>query len=87
MAKGLHGTNAGTAREKAQREGVKKQLDKATAIVFLATDDVKTRGVERRGEAISSVVYCVLRGERDWRYRFFLNDKGEVADFSSEPVD
>ena len=87
MAKGLRSTNAGTAREKAQREGVRKLLEKATGFVFLATDDVKTRGVERRGEAISSIVYCALRGERDWRYRFALNDKGEVADFSAEPVD
>ena len=87
MAKGLRGTHAGTAREKAQREGVRKQLEKATAFVFLATDDVTSRGLERRGEAISSVVYCALRGERDRRYRFFLNAGGEVADFSSEPVD
>ena len=87
MAKGLRGTHAGTAREKAQREGVRKQLEKETAFVFLASDDVNSRSLERRGEAISSVVYCALRGERDRRYRFFLNDKGEVADFSSEPVD
>ena len=87
MAKGLRGTHAGTAREKAQREGVQKQLEKATGFAFLAQDDVKARGLERRGDAISSVVYCVLRSERDRRYRFFLNDQGEVADFSSEPVD
>ncbi len=87
MAKGLRGTNAGTAREKAQREGVRKQLEKATGFAFLAKDEVKGRGLERRGEAISTVVYCVLRGERDRRYRFFLNEKGEVADAVSEPVD
>ena len=87
MAKGLRATNAGTVREKAQREGVKTQLEKATGFSFLAQDDVKARGLERRGEAISRIVYCALRGERDRRYRFFLNDTGEVADFSSEPVD
>jgi hypothetical protein len=42
---------------------------------------------ERRGEAISTVVFYFMPGERDRRYRFFLNGKGEVADFSSEPVD
>jgi CubicO group peptidase (beta-lactamase class C family) len=87
MAKGLRATNAGTAREKAQRDGVKKQLDKATGFAFLAQDDVKARGLERRGEAIGTIVYCALRGERDRRYRFFLNGSGEIADFSSEPVD
>ena len=44
-------------------------------------------GVERRGEKISRVVFYFMPGERDRRYRFFLNDKGEVADFSSEQVD
>jgi CubicO group peptidase (beta-lactamase class C family) len=87
MASGLKGTHAGTARETAQREGVRKQLAKATGFVFLAEDDEKGRGLERRGETISAVVYCSMPGERDRRYRFFLNDRGEVADFSSEPVD
>jgi len=87
MAKGLRGTNAATAREKAQREGVQKQLARATGFVFLAEDDEKGRGLERRGETIRTVVYYSLPGERDRRYRFFLNDEGEVADFSSEPVD
>jgi hypothetical protein len=59
----------------------------ATGFTFLAEDDVKGRGVERRGETISTVVFCFMPGERDSRYRFFLNAKGEVADFSSEPVD
>lgn len=50
-------------------------------------DDVKARGIELRGQTISAVVFCFMPGERDLRYRFFLNDKGEVADFSSEMVD
>jgi hypothetical protein len=50
-------------REKAQRDGVKKQLDKATGFAFLAQDDVKARGLERRGEAIGTV-YCALVRER-----------------------
>jgi CubicO group peptidase (beta-lactamase class C family) len=88
MAKGLRGTHAGTAREKSSRDSVGKQLEQATAFVYLATDDVNGRGLERRGEPMRSIVYCGLRGgERERRYRFFLNDKGEVSDFSSEPVD
>jgi CubicO group peptidase (beta-lactamase class C family) len=87
MAKGLRATNAGTAREKAGRESVSKQLAKATGFAFLAEDDEKGRGLERRGEAITTVVYYSMLGERDLRYRFFLNDQGEVASFSSEPVD
>ena len=87
MAKGLRTTNAGTAREKADRERVSKQLAKATGFAFLAEDDERGRGLERLGETISTTVYYSLAGARDLRYRFFLNDKGEVATFSSEPVD
>ena len=87
MAQGLRSTNAGTAREKAGREYLQKQLATATGFAFLAEDDVKGRGVERRGEAIRTVVFYFMPGERDRRYRFFLDDKGDVADFSAEPID
>jgi hypothetical protein len=33
------------------------------------------------------VVFYSMPGERDRRYRFLLNDQGEVADFSTEMVD
>jgi CubicO group peptidase (beta-lactamase class C family) len=87
MAHGLRSTNAGTAREQAGREDLQKQLAAATGFMFLAADDLKGRGIERRGETISRVVFYFMPGEYDRRYRFFLNDKGEVADFSSEVVD
>ena len=87
MAKGLRSTNAGTAREKAGREQLQKQLATATGFTFLAEDDMKGLGIERRGEAISKIVFCYVPGERDRRYRFFLNAKNEVADFSSDAVD
>jgi len=87
MAKGLRSTSAGTAREKAGREELQAQLATATGFTFLAEDDVEGRGIERRGETISRVVFNFMPGEHDRRYRFFLNDKGEVADFSSERVD
>ena len=87
MAQGLRSTNAGTAREKASREDLQKQLATATDFRFLAADDVKGRGIELRGETISTVVFYFMPGERDSRYRFFLNDKGEVADFTTAAVD
>ena len=87
MAQGLRSTNAGTAREKAGREDLRDQLGTATGFTFLAEDDVTGRGIEHRGETISHVVFYFMHGEQDRRYRFLLNDKGEVADFSSELVD
>jgi CubicO group peptidase (beta-lactamase class C family) len=88
MAKGLRGTHAGTAREKRSRETVGKQLAAAKEFTFLALDDVSSRGLERRGDPVAAVAYYSLRGgERDYRYRFFLTGKGEVADVSAEAVD
>jgi CubicO group peptidase (beta-lactamase class C family) len=88
MAKGLRGTHAGTAREKYARERTEKQLGEAKEFVFLAADDVKGRGLERRGDPVASVAYYALRGgEREYRYHFFLNETGEVADFSAEATD
>jgi CubicO group peptidase (beta-lactamase class C family) len=88
MARGLRAANAGTAREKFARERTKKQLGEAKEFVFLAADDVAGRGLERRGEAVAVVAHYALRGgERDFRFRFFLNAQGEVADFAGEAVD
>ncbi len=88
MAQGLRGTKAGTAREKRSRETVGKQLAAAKGFAFLAMDDLAGRGLERRGDTVAAVAYYGLGGgERDYRYRFFLNAKGEVADFSAEAVD
>jgi len=88
MAKGLRGTNAGTAREKHSRETVGKRLAAAKEFAFLATDDVTSRGLERRGDPVAAVAYYGLRGgDRDYRYRMFLDAKGEVVDFASEAVD
>jgi CubicO group peptidase (beta-lactamase class C family) len=87
MAQGLRSANAGTVREQAGREDLQQQLATATGFAFQADDDVSGRGIERRGETISRVVYYRMSGERERRYRFFLNDQGEVADFSAEMVD
>ena len=80
-------TNADSARDKVHREDLQQQLATAKEFTFLEEDDVKSLDIERGGEAISRVVFYFMPGERDRRYRFFLNDKGEVADFSSEQVD
>jgi hypothetical protein len=77
-----------TAREKRQREGTAKALAKAKEQTYIGEDDLSGRGLERRGEPLETVVYCALRGgESDRRYRFYLNDRGQVTDFESEGVD
>jgi CubicO group peptidase (beta-lactamase class C family) len=86
-APGHRGCRPRGARAKAGREDLQNQLATATGFTFLAEDDEKGRGLELRGEPISSVAFCFMPGQRDRRYRFFLNDNGEVADFSSEIVD
>ncbi len=87
MAKGLRGMASGSARDKAERDDLQHQLAASKGLVFLAADDVKERGIERRGEAIETVIFCLMPGEHDSRYRFFLNARGEVADFTAEAVD
>jgi len=64
-----------------------KQLPTSTAPRFLAEDDVRGRGIERRGQAIDTIVFYFMPGATDSRYRFFLNRKAEVADFAADSVD
>ncbi len=87
MAKGLRSMASGSAREQSGRDYLQQQLAASKGFVFLAADDLKGRGIERRGETIETVVFYLMPGERDRRYRFFLNARDEVADFTSEPVD
>jgi hypothetical protein len=88
MAKGLRGTHAGTPREKSSRERTAKQLGEAKEFAFLAADEVKERGLERRGERVATVAHYALRGgEMDYRVRFLLNEAGLVADFAMEMLD
>jgi CubicO group peptidase (beta-lactamase class C family) len=77
-----------TARETRQRDRTAKALAAARELVYIGEDDLKGRGLERRGEPLRAVVYCALRGgESERRYRFYLNERGQVADFESEAVD
>jgi hypothetical protein len=88
MAAGLRSASIGTTqRDLAGREELQQQLAQSRGFTFLAEDDERGRGLELRGENISRVVFYLMPGERDHRFRFFLTDAGEVAEFSSEPVD
>jgi len=85
MAPGLRATNAGTAREKAGRRRIGRQLEMATAFGFLAEDDVRGSGLERRGEAVAHIVhYGLIMPDAAYAYRFHLTPRGEVADFDWE---
>jgi hypothetical protein len=87
MGRGLR-SQAKSARENRRRETTAKHLAEARELAYLAEDDFSGRGLERRGEPLRTVVYCALRGkEGDRRYRFFLNEQGQVTDFDSETVD
>ena len=87
MGRGLRSL-ASSRREKERRETTAKHLAQSSDLVYLGEDDLSGRGLERRGEPLSVVVYCALRGkEGDRRYRFFLNGQGQVTDFESEAVD
>jgi CubicO group peptidase (beta-lactamase class C family) len=87
MADGLRNASAGTARDTADRERLQQQLATSTGFVFLAEDDEQGKGLELRGETIRRVVFYFMPGEKSSRYRFFLNEKGEVAEFAFERVD
>jgi CubicO group peptidase (beta-lactamase class C family) len=75
------------ARTARLRESVQPPLAAGQHLTFLAEDDVRDRGIERRGERIRSIAFYAVPGERDQRHRFFLSDRGEVADHQVEYVD
>jgi hypothetical protein len=75
------------ARDVAGREAMQQTLAHSRSFTFLAEDDERGRGLQLRGEKISRVAFYFMPGERGRRFRFFLNEEGEVAEFSSEPVD
>jgi CubicO group peptidase (beta-lactamase class C family) len=88
MAPGLKATLSPTAMEKPLRERTAQWLAKARAFTYLAADDVAGRGLERRGQSVSRILYYGLRSdEGDLLYRFFLNAQGDVADFALEVVE
>ena len=85
MAPGLRGTHAGTEREKASRKGTGERLTQAQSLGYLAEDDVNGKGLERRGETVARILhYGLVTPKAAYRYRFYLNARGEVADFTWE---
>ncbi len=88
LAPTLSSASASSRRQKSARETLAKRLAQARELAYVGEDDVSRRGLERRGEVLRTVVYYALRGgERDYLYRFFLNQRGQVTDFASEAVD
>lgn len=85
MGPALRATRAGTEREKASRKRTGERLERAQAFSYLAQDDVSGRGLERRGEEVARIVHCgLVTPDAAYAYRFYLNARGEVADFSWE---
>jgi CubicO group peptidase (beta-lactamase class C family) len=83
MAKGLRDTHAGSERENSSRRRTGERLEQSKALSFLAEDVVSGRGLERRGEAVARIVHCgLVTPKAAYAYRFYLNARGEVADFS-----
>lgn len=85
MAPGLRASHAGTDRENASRKRTGERLEKAPTLTYLAEDDVGGKGLERRGEGVARIVHCgLVTPDAAYAYRFYLNARGEVADFSWE---
>lgn len=85
MAPGLRDAHAGTAREKASRKQTAERVAKLTSFSFLAEDDVRGRGLERRGTAVERIFhYALVAGDETFVYRFYLDGAGQVADFTAE---
>jgi len=85
MAAGLADTATGSSEEALSRSATAQQLRAQTAFRYLDEDRLGARTLERRGEAISSIAYYALdTPEHRYAYRFYLNRKGQVADFDLE---
>jgi CubicO group peptidase (beta-lactamase class C family) len=85
MAPGLRAADANTEREDGSRKGTGERLKQAGALGYLAEDDLSGKQLERRGEAVARIVhYGLVTPDAAYAYRFYLNARGEVADFSWE---
>jgi CubicO group peptidase (beta-lactamase class C family) len=85
MAAGLRETTAGTEREKAARKRVGDRLEKMTAFTYAGEDEIAAHKFERRGEAVARIVYYgLVTAGKTYLCRFYLNGKGQVADFAAE---
>ncbi|HJS59731.1 MAG TPA: serine hydrolase domain-containing protein [Vicinamibacteria bacterium] len=85
MAKGLAGTQSGSAREAGDRARTGERLKALTAFRYLGADDLSQKPLTWRGESVTRIVYYALdTKEARHVYRFYLTQDGRVADFGSE---
>jgi hypothetical protein len=86
MGPGLRAVSTNTEREKAGRKRVVDLLSKRTAFNLLAEDDVGSRGLRRRGEAVSRIVHWgLVTPEKGYAVWFYMGADGIVVDFDLEP--
>lgn len=85
MAKGLRGTQSGSAREAGGRRRTGDRLAALTAFRYIGEDDLSAKPLAWRGETVTRIVHYAL-DTKDARhaYRFYLTKDGRVADFGSE---
>src|SRR5262245_9997984 len=85
MAKGLRGTQSGSAREAGQRKRTGDRLAAQTAFRYIGDDDLAKKPLAWRGESVFRIVHYAL-DTKDARivYRFYLTKDGRVADFGGE---
>ncbi|HEY7515360.1 MAG TPA: serine hydrolase domain-containing protein, partial [Vicinamibacteria bacterium] len=84
MAQGL-GKRSASGRERESRKETGERLAGLESFSFLGEDDVRSRGIERLGQAVERVVHVgLVTRDAAFGYRFDLNAAGQVADFQSE---
>ena len=85
MAVGLSHTATNTAAEAAWRRKTGEQLQAMTAWNFLGEDRIGPQPLIWRNEPVTRIAhYAMLSGATRHVYRFYLTERGKVADFSVE---
>jgi len=85
MALGLSHTATNTAAEAAWRRKTGEQLQALTAWNFLGEDRIGPQPLTWRNEPVTRIAhYALLSGATRHVYRFYLTERGKVADFSVE---
>lgn len=85
MSPALLATRSGTARDKGSRAGLLLRLASVKTFTYITEDDVQARNLTRRGVPIRRIVYCKLTTDKAaFLYRFYLTERGQVADIVSE---
>jgi CubicO group peptidase (beta-lactamase class C family) len=85
MGRGLAATASGSVRESFDRSRTGEFLEKKKRFSWLEDDDLSSRPMERRGEAVTRIAHYALVTEDTRRvYRFYLMSDGKVSDFDWE---